>query len=114
MIRRPPRSTLFPYTTLFRSPALVLCEPDPVHYDERFAQLLAALARVSPVVEPAELGMAYVGTDGLEGLYGAPGAIVEAIKRGTRKWERGTGERTPHPCSAFRAPRSAVRVGVGQ
>src|SRR2546426_9716189 len=29
MIRRPPRSTLFPYTTLFRSPALqVLFEPD--------------------------------------------------------------------------------------
>src|SRR5947199_3445543 len=25
MIRRPPRSTLFPYTTLFRS-----CQPDPV------------------------------------------------------------------------------------
>src|SRR2546425_9039639 len=24
MIRRPPRSTLFPYTTLFRSPGLVL------------------------------------------------------------------------------------------
>src|SRR5947209_13484551 len=24
MIRRPPRSTLFPYTTLFRSPALTL------------------------------------------------------------------------------------------
>src|SRR5260221_10624192 len=26
MIRRPPRSTLFPYTTLFRSPAATLCE----------------------------------------------------------------------------------------
>src|SRR5258705_8404690 len=25
MIRRPPRSTLFPYTTLFRSPALSSC-----------------------------------------------------------------------------------------
>src|SRR3712207_7601317 len=25
MIRRPPRSTLFPYTTLFRSPSLSLC-----------------------------------------------------------------------------------------
>src|SRR5436190_7916705 len=25
MIRRPPRSTLFPYTTLFRSPAVELC-----------------------------------------------------------------------------------------
>ena len=24
MIRRPPRSTLFPYTTLFRSPAVVI------------------------------------------------------------------------------------------
>src|SRR2546427_2220501 len=27
MIRRPPRSTLFPYTTLFRSPAPGLCRP---------------------------------------------------------------------------------------
>src|SRR3712207_7384271 len=27
MIRRPPRSTLFPYTTLFRSPVLVVPEP---------------------------------------------------------------------------------------
>src|SRR3990167_6883886 len=26
MIRRPPRSTLFPYTTLFRSPELTHCE----------------------------------------------------------------------------------------
>src|SRR5688572_32408166 len=26
MIRRPPRSTLFPYTTLFRSKPLLLCE----------------------------------------------------------------------------------------
>src|SRR3989442_12004692 len=33
MIRRPPRSTLFPYTTLFRSVGvslLVTCPPDPV------------------------------------------------------------------------------------
>ena len=28
MIRRPPRSTLFPYTTLFRSPPHELQEPD--------------------------------------------------------------------------------------
>src|SRR3989442_10832830 len=27
MIRRPPRSTLFPYTTLFRSLLLLECEP---------------------------------------------------------------------------------------
>src|SRR3989475_2841893 len=65
-------------------PALRLCEPDPVHYEERFALLLAALARVSPVVEPAELGLAYVGTDGLEGLYGGPEQIIDAIKCGVR------------------------------
>src|SRR2546423_8453137 len=29
MIRRPPRSTLFPYTTLFRSEALMTIEPQP-------------------------------------------------------------------------------------
>src|SRR2546430_13736149 len=28
MIRRPPRSTLFPYTTLFRSPFPIWIEPD--------------------------------------------------------------------------------------
>src|SRR3989304_5821390 len=27
MIRRPPRSTLFPYTTLFRSPQQGFCQP---------------------------------------------------------------------------------------
>jgi len=65
-------------------PAMRLCEPDPVLYDEQFAHLLAALAQVSPVVEPAELGLAYVGTDGLEGLYGAPEQIVEAIIKAVR------------------------------
>src|SRR3712207_6854136 len=30
MIRRPPRSTLFPYTTLFRSPQVGLVRNDPV------------------------------------------------------------------------------------
>src|SRR5256885_7009461 len=29
MIRRPPRSTLFPYTTLFRSPAPAAHSPEP-------------------------------------------------------------------------------------
>src|SRR6266850_3428899 len=31
MIRRPPRSTLFPYTTLFRSPTAVLGRPVHPH-----------------------------------------------------------------------------------
>src|SRR3712207_3254355 len=35
MIRRPPRSTLFPYTTLFRSPVLRCClfGADPERHD---------------------------------------------------------------------------------
>src|SRR3712207_9454653 len=35
MIRRPPRSTLFPYTTLFRSPAV---RPEAEHPAEQLAQ----------------------------------------------------------------------------
>src|SRR5256885_2661871 len=94
-------------------PTLKLCEPDPVHYDAQFSRLLAALGRGSPVIEPAELGRAYVGTDGLEGLYGAPEKIVEAIERGTRNAECGTAEESSLACSAFRLPRSAFRVGWG-
>jgi len=60
---------------------LRLIEPDPVHYDDCFARLLAALNEISPVIESGELGLAYVGTDGLEGIFGAPVKIVEALRR---------------------------------
>lgn len=60
-------------------PTLTLCEPDPVHYDEQFARLLLALSRVSPVIEPAEVGRVFVGVDGLEGLYGPPERVTAAI-----------------------------------
>src|SRR2546422_1631513 len=60
--------------------SLRLIEPDPVHYDERFVTLLSALNEVSPVVESAELGLVYLGTDGLEGIFGAPEQIVAAIR----------------------------------
>jgi DNA polymerase-4/protein ImuB len=83
-------------------PALELCEPDPVHYDAQFSRLLTALGQVSPVIEPAELGRAYVGTDGLERLYGSVEQIIEAIKRGTRNAERGTDGESSLACSAFR------------
>src|SRR5436190_11426970 len=41
MIRRPPRSTLFPYTTLFRSS--ILTEQDPWASDEKATHLLNLL-----------------------------------------------------------------------
>src|SRR2546426_9146880 len=37
MIRRPPRSTLFPYTTLFRSREIELEDPMPADHAERRA-----------------------------------------------------------------------------
>src|SRR5438552_8816984 len=73
-------------------PTLRLLEPDPVHYDEQFAKLLSALTEVSPVVESAELGLAYVGTDGLEGIYGSAEKIVETIKRTLECWNVGMSE----------------------
>jgi len=73
-------------------PTLRLLEPDPVHYDEQFAKLLSALTEVSPVVEPAELGLAYVGTDGLEGIHGSAEKIVETIKRTLECWNVGMSE----------------------
>ena len=88
-------------------PTLRLCEPDPVHYDERFAHLLAALNEVSPVVEHAELGLAYLGTDGLEGIYGPPAKIVEVIKRTLESWNEGT--RDPFHLSIV----PSFRVGWG-
>src|SRR5438094_9811324 len=96
-------------------PSLRLCEPDPVYYDEQFARLLAALSAVSPAVEPAELGRAYVGTDGLEGLYGAPEGIVEEMQLrivdcGLHLFSEGSfATRDSHLHSAFRIPHSALR-----
>src|SRR5690348_17406498 len=56
MLRRPPRSTLFPYTTLFRSHAISICSPSVLH-----AWLLAF-----GVVRASESGSG-VGDDGLRG-----------------------------------------------
>jgi DNA polymerase-4/protein ImuB len=61
--------------------SLTLCEPDPVAYDEAFTRLLLALERVSPVIEPVELGRAFVGVDGLERLYGTPAHQLRVIAR---------------------------------
>src|SRR5437764_15188319 len=93
-------------------PALKLCEPDPVHYDAQFSRLLAALGQVSPVIEPAELGRAYVGTDGLERLFGSPQQIVEEIQMRSAECGMGISEKgrspyEPHtyiPHSAFCIP----------
>src|SRR2546422_2632896 len=47
MIRRPPRSTLFPYTTLFRSLPALACEPFETRLDSRHRGLHSAADRKS-------------------------------------------------------------------
>src|SRR5207237_6126303 len=51
-------------------PALRLIEPDPVHYEDHFARLIATLHEITPVVEPGELGVVYMATAGLGGIFG--------------------------------------------
>lgn len=97
-------------------PALRLCEADPVHYDERFSHLLAALGEVSPVIEPAELGRAFVGMDGLEGLYGGPERQIEIVMHTVRGAQYavadGDGQTDAPAHPALRT--HEVRVGFGK
>src|SRR5256714_11329432 len=80
MIRRPPRSTLFPYTTLFRSNAQTLVNMI------RFYQMLASDGRArSPyLVHPApdaNVSLA-LGPDQLAGLRQA---MISVVERGTAR-----------------------------
>src|SRR3712207_8036258 len=50
MIRRPPRSTLFPYTTLFRSVGFLERVSNPVAFTPNHALFEAALERRWPLV----------------------------------------------------------------
>src|SRR2546425_9653736 len=64
MIRRPPRSTLFPYTTLFRSRVAAFEALDSVSEVESVLSLIPAdqeakaniLAETAPIVEPVAVG----------------------------------------------------------
>src|SRR3712207_8400769 len=67
MIRRPPRSTLFPYTTLFRSDNAMFDDYVNLHYLRRdFARVIELYSqRIAESAEPqpkrlAQLGLAYV------------------------------------------------------
>ena len=93
-------------------PTLRLIEPDPVHYDEQFAQLLSALTEVSPVVEAAELGLAYVGVDGLQGIFGSAEKIITAIMACVRRAACGVANDSSIADATRRAPHAA-RVGWG-
>src|SRR2546425_11304721 len=95
MIRRPPRSTLFPYTTLFRSPGIMFKDITPLLLDparfRRAVELMAAPfagSKVRRVVSIESRGF----------LLGAPIALlleaglVPIREPGKRPAARGRGE----------------------
>src|SRR2546426_11771890 len=51
MIRRPPRSTLFPYTTLFRSLCHLVVWVNPYADDPRFEPVTAGMREAMPHVD---------------------------------------------------------------
>src|SRR5881394_53951 len=97
-------------------PTLRLIEPDPVHYDEQFAALLSTLGEVSPVIEPGELGLAYVGADGLEGVFGSVAKIIDAIMCSVPHAARlgwGVGKFTAWVAASRAKPSEAIVVPAG-
>src|SRR3712207_8538889 len=72
MIRRPPRSTLFPYTTLFRSPVLL---PTPAYMP--FLEVPPALGREVVEVPMARDGDRFVyDLDALDAAFAAGGHLL--------------------------------------
>src|SRR5437773_4637391 len=53
MLRPPPRSTLFPYTTLFRSPVFVDTDPETFQMDAR--KIEAAITSRTRLILPAHI-----------------------------------------------------------
>src|SRR2546422_2431498 len=75
MIRRPPRSTLFPYTTLFRS-ALV------AEHDGADGVEIIGVGRYEPTDEPDTVEVAFVVEDGWQGRR--LGTILVRDRKSTR------------------------------
>src|SRR2546422_5098069 len=72
MIRRPPRSTLFPYTTLFRSSVRALRRRSNFYVPV----LLIALGYLAGALALGLAGSWSVGAIGLRGVWGAANGLV--------------------------------------
>src|SRR5689334_2018673 len=96
MIRRPPRSTLFPYTTLFRSPELqpvtnglgLIPTSNGVHYDSEqqrrplYHRLVADGTLLPGHATDDGVGLVYRGTDLVEAVADRPDKAAYRVDRG--------------------------------
>jgi len=60
-------------------PSASFLPPDLPRYGDAFDQILGALENVSPLVEPAALGCAFIGLEGLNGHYRDEMALGDAL-----------------------------------
>ena len=60
-------------------PQATLIEADTSLYRERWSRILDSLEQRSPIVEDADLGLAYVDLRGLEELYGGEAKLLKAV-----------------------------------
>ena len=85
-----PGMSVPPGTTLERALALrpnaTVLEADEPHYRRVFRQVLTALLGVSDRVEDADLGVACVGIDGLEPMYGGEARLVTTLLNAIPRW----------------------------
>jgi nucleotidyltransferase/DNA polymerase involved in DNA repair len=71
--------------------ALALCPsasflpPDLPRYSDAFDQILRALETISPLVDPASLGCAFIGLGGLHGHYRDEMALGDALAQAVRR-----------------------------
>src|SRR3712207_8500292 len=86
MIRRPPRSTLFPYTTLFRSRefALAVGETNPVHLDVEAARAAGHRDVVAPPMFAVVYSAPAVGPAVLDPDVGINSALMVHGGQGSR------------------------------
>src|SRR3989441_4674410 len=87
MIRRPPRSTLFPYTTLFRSP-----EPDRL-----------VLARNGPELEEVPPRRAAAAWGGVGARPGSGSEVEDGLQHSAERERRGTRGGFPEPRAVRKA-----------
>ena len=98
--------------------ALSLCpeahvlEADPPAYWEAFDRVLRALLQRSPLVEAAEAGCAYVGLDGLEGLYGGDACLLHALLQAVPPYMQARVGAGPGKLPAYVAALKALPRGV--
>src|SRR2546430_4010284 len=98
MIRRPPRSTLFPYTTLFRSAGRVALDGDGVVSDGRRIRITErSTMNLPPVVSPTR------SEEHTSELQSQSNLVCRLLLEKKKKYERCPQTLTDRSCSAATA-----------